>query len=234
MQFLISPEIFARFPGMHLAIIIAKGIDNQSISDEITAKWHATWKASAQEAAQYGNAQSHPRVQPWRERFRASGVSGKAFPSSIEALLRRALKGGEPFSINALVDFYNTISLRYTVPAGGFDLDAIQGPLELRLTREGDTFMALDEHIPMNIPPGEVAYTDGQTILTRHFVWRQAQTGLIKPSTHTVFLVSEVLGEVGQDVAEAVLADLQTGVQTLFNVPARSFLLNENNPVACW
>jgi DNA/RNA-binding domain of Phe-tRNA-synthetase-like protein len=39
------------------------------------------------------------------------GVSGRKFPSSIEALLRRAFKGGEPLRINPLVDFYNAVSL---------------------------------------------------------------------------------------------------------------------------
>ena len=153
---------------------------------------------------------------------------------SIEALLRRALKGGEPFSINALVDFYNTVSLRYVVPVGGFDLDQLHGPLELRLTREGDTFTALGEQTTICVPAGEIAYADGQTILTRHFVWRQAQTGLITPFTHSVFLVSEILDEVGQDVAEAVLTDLQTGIQSSFHVPAHAYLLDESNSAVSW
>ncbi|MDP8946327.1 MAG: hypothetical protein M3N03_10425 [Actinomycetota bacterium] len=41
----------------------------------------------------------------------AMGVSGRKFPSSIEDLLRRAFKGGEPLRINPLVDFYNAVSL---------------------------------------------------------------------------------------------------------------------------
>lgn len=234
MQFLVSSEVFDRFPGIQLVIIVAQGINNQSIPAEVAAQWHRVWIEAAQETAQYGNAQSHPRIRPWREHFQAMGVSGKAFPSSIEALLRRSLKGGEPFSINALVDFYNTSSLHYIVPAGGFDLDSIQGPFELRLSREGDTFTALGEEIPVNVPAREVSYADGQTILTRHFVWRQAQTGLIMPSTQAVFLVSEILGEVEQNVAGAVLADLRSGVQTLFDVPAHAFLLNGRNPTASW
>lgn len=233
MQFLISPDIFARFSGIRLAVVVAHGIDNQHTPTTIADQWQSVWN-EAQAAKQYGNAQSHPHVRPWREHFRALGISSKDFPSSIEALLRRALKGGEPFSINALVDFYNAVSLRYVVPVGGFDIDQLHGPLELRLTQEGDTFTALGEQTFVPVPAGEVAYADGQTVLTRHFVWRQAQTGLIAPSTRSVFLVSEILGEVGQDVAEAVLADLHTGVQTLFNVPAQTFLLDSRNPAASW
>jgi DNA/RNA-binding domain of Phe-tRNA-synthetase-like protein len=83
------------------------------------------------------------------------------------------------------------------------------------------------------VPPGEVAYADGPTILTRHFVWRQARTGLITPSTRSVFLVSEVLGDVG-DVAEAVLDDLRTGLRTYFDVTPCAFLLDEQDATASW
>jgi DNA/RNA-binding domain of Phe-tRNA-synthetase-like protein len=232
-QFTIRPEVFERFPNMRVAVVVAQGIDNQADKPQIEAEWREAW-AGAAEAAVYGNAQSHPRVQPWRGRFRAMGVSGKEFPSSIEAVLKRALKGGEPFRINPLVDFYNAVSLRHYVPAGGFDLDEISGPLELRVTRPGDHFTALDSEEPVDIPPGEVAYTDGPTVLTRHFVWRQARTGLITRHTRNVLLVSEVLGELGAEVAERVMYDLTEGVLRHFGVVPVPFLAHEQEPSLSW
>jgi DNA/RNA-binding domain of Phe-tRNA-synthetase-like protein len=233
MSFTIEPAIFERFPGICIVVAVAHGIDNRQERPAITAHWQETW-ADAASAARYGNAQSHPRVQPWRERFQAMGVSGKQFPSSIEALLRRALKGGPPFSINPLVDFYNTISLRHLVPAGAFDLEPLRGPLELRLSRAGDTFLSLDADEPLDVPPGEVSYANGSTILTRHFVWRQSKTGLVEPTTRDIFLVSEVLGEVGREVAEAVLADFRSGVQEYFGVTPQTSLLDARNHAIDW
>ncbi|MBX5455543.1 MAG: hypothetical protein IRZ31_01475 [Thermogemmatispora sp.] len=233
MQFRIDNSIFAHFPGLSLAVVVAEGLDNSRILPAVSEEWRRAWVRAGQEAAAYGNAQSHPRVQPWRERLRAIGVSSK-FPSSIEALLRRALKGGEPFSINALVDFYNTVSLRYVVPVGGFDLEQVRGPLELRLTREGDQFTALGEEEPQPVQVGEVAYTDGQTILTRHFVWRQSRTALITPETRRVFLVSESLGEVGPQVAQAVLEEMTNGLRRYFEAEVHPFLLSEARPLAEW
>jgi DNA/RNA-binding domain of Phe-tRNA-synthetase-like protein len=164
MRLIVQDEIFGLFPGLHLAMVVAEGIDHHRVPQAVSREWWRTWEAAGKQAALYGNAQSHPRVRPWRERRRALGVSGK-FPSSVEALLRRALKGGEPFSINGLVDFYNTLSLRHVIPVGGFDLDQVQGPLELRLTHEGDQFTALGEEVPERVQAGEVAYTDGSTVL---------------------------------------------------------------------
>ena len=117
MEFTIEPAIFERFPGITIAVAVARGIDNAQARPGIAEGWQEAW-AGASVAASSGNAQSHPRVRPWREAFQAMGVSGKEFRSSIEALLRRAMKGGEPFSINPLVDWYNTVSLRHVVPAG--------------------------------------------------------------------------------------------------------------------
>jgi DNA/RNA-binding domain of Phe-tRNA-synthetase-like protein len=233
MHFTVEPSIFDLFPGMRLAIAIANEIDN-AVNAAIATEWQHAWKQAAAEALPYGNAQSHPRVKIWREAYRSLGVSGKEFPSSIEALLRRPMKGGEPFSINPLVDWYNTISLRHTVPAGGFDLDDIHGTLELRLTCEEDTFLSMDAAEPVSVPPGEVAYVSDSTVLTRHFVWRQSREGLITPATRSVFLVSEVLEGAGDDVAETVLDDFSTGLVTHFGVTGHAFLVDARVPEISW
>ena len=252
MRFEVAPEIFRYFPGMRIAVAVADGVDNAVPRPNADAYWRASWAEAGPAAAAYGNAQSHPRVQPWRERFRAMGVSPKEFPSSIEAMLRRALRGGEPFAINPLVDFYNGVSLRHVVPAGGFDLAEIVGPLELRLSRAGDHFTPLDGDEPVAVPPGEVAYADGTTILTRHFVWRQARTALIGPETRSVVLVSEVLGEVGEganlaaaggnrpgalgrgELVEDVLEDLVEGLKRFCKVRAVGWVVDEETSSVEW
>jgi len=233
MHFTVEPSVIGCFPGLRLAVAVASGIDNSTAQPVIRAAWESTW-GKAPEACVYGNSQSHPRVRPWRERFQAMGISSKKYPASIEALLRRALKGGEPFFINPCVDFYNTISLRHVVPAGGFDLAEIAEDLVLRLTREGDHFQALDEDAPAPVLPGEVAYASGNTILTRYFVWRQARTALITPATRSVFLVAEILGELGGDVAEAVLDDFRQGLRSYFQVEPQSFVVDGRVPSISW
>jgi DNA/RNA-binding domain of Phe-tRNA-synthetase-like protein len=226
MELTVAPEVFARFLGMSIVGVVAEGVDNASPRPGVSAAWEAAWVAGA-DAVRYGNAQSHPLVAPWRAYFRAMGVSPKQFPSSIEALVRRALKGGEPFHINPLVDAYNAISLRHVVPAGGFDLDQVQDRLELRLTRAGDTFLALDAVEPMAVPPGEVAYVTGTTVLTRHFVWRQSIQGLITPSTRRVVLLAEVLAEAGPQTSSLVIEGFTNVLAGEFGVHSVPFAVND-------
>lgn len=223
MQFVISPEVLGLFPGLRIVVALAEGLDNSRERPAVRDSWRFVWKEASGLAV--SNAQSHPRVRAWRERFQANGVSGKKFPSSIEALLRRALKGGEPLHINPLVDFYNAVSLRHLVPAGGFDVGELPGDLELRLSRPGDEFQALDEETSTTVSPGEVSYAVENVILTRHFVWKQSRTALIGPATTRAMLVSEILAEVGEPVAKEVEGSFRSGLEEWFQVEARTYVI---------
>jgi DNA/RNA-binding domain of Phe-tRNA-synthetase-like protein len=228
MKFTIAPEIFDAFPGMGIVAVL-NGVSYPTLQ----VQWERAWTRAA-EARTYGNSQSHPRVKPWREAFQRIGFSGKKFPSSVEALLRRALKGGPPPAINPLVDFYNTASLTHLVPAGGFDVAGLNDNLELRLTRDADTFQALDEDSGAPVPPGEVAYVTGSTVLTRHFVWRQAQQALITKNTRDVLLVSEILTDIPDDVILSVESELLRGLETIFHVTGEASRLDATTLVAAW
>jgi DNA/RNA-binding domain of Phe-tRNA-synthetase-like protein len=162
------------------------------------------------------------------------GVAAREYPSSIEAMLRRAAKTAEPFRLMPLVDWYNAVSLTHQVPVGAFDLGRVRADIDLRPTRPGDRFLALDADAPVEPAPGEVAYATGATVLTRHFVWRQAQEGLIRPDTRDVFVVSEILPAVGDDVAAAVLADLAHGLGAWFGAEVETFALDASRPTAHW
>ena len=223
---------------MRVAVAVAEGVDNLTPRSTVAAAWEASWAGAVGIAGRYANPQSHPHVAPWREAFKAMGLSSKDYRCSIEAILRRAMRGGEPFRINPLVDFYNAVSLRHVSPAGGFDYGALTAPIELRLSRQGESFHALGAAEPELLPAGEVSYVSGGEILTRHFVWRQSRLGALVPETRDVFLVSEILGPVAQvadgDLAATMLADFCDGLRDHFGVTARSFLLDAEHPRCGW
>lgn len=216
---------------MRLIVVILKGLNNQFDRPEIRAELRESWISAGKAATEYGNPQSHPRIKPWVDHFKELGVSRKQFPSSIESLVRRAGKGGEPISINPLVDFYNSISLKYLVTAGGYDLDQLAYGLELRLSRSGDEFQALDDDTVLEVPEGEISYTDGSRILTRHFLWRQSKIGLILPESKNVILVSEIPGELGEGLCKEVLAALSEGTYKHFQIAPLTFIMNSDEPV---
>src|SRR5690349_1903124 len=193
MELIVSPDVWLRFPGMVIVAVAVRGVDNRRPNRVIEAALGRAWADLPRLLAGCSNPQAHPRIGAWREAFRALGVSGKQFPSSVEALARRALRGGEPLRINPLVDLSAAASLTHLVPTGGFDMGGTSAPLEVRLTRLGERFQALDEDTPNQVEPGKVAYAAGSVLLTRHLCWRQARAHLMQPGTRDAFLVSEVL-----------------------------------------
>jgi DNA/RNA-binding domain of Phe-tRNA-synthetase-like protein len=236
-RFVVSPEIFELYPGLRLPVAVAQSVEPTAERARVKQLLGQAWEEAGGLAPTYGNAQSHPRVAAWREAMSATGVSGRRFPSSVESLLRRAFRGGEPPRINPLVDFYNALSLRHLVPAGGFDLARLHDTLELRLTRQGDTFRPLDGAKAESVEPGEVAYTSGNEVLTRHFVWKQSNKGLLGEATRSVFLVCEVLGGVEESaggLAQAVLEDLSAGLHRYFGAEPITFLVDARDSKASW
>ena len=231
-RFAIDPGVLRLFPGMTIVGAVVRGVDNRAAPESLDAAWADAWRAAGD--LDVPNAQSHPSVRALRERFKDAGVSVKRFPTSIEAMLRRALKGGEPFRINPLVDLYNALSLTHVCPAGAFDLDALSGPLELRFTRDGDTFTALDADGAVDVDPGEIAYANGTVVLTRHFMWRQSRQALVGPATCDAVLVAEIPGELGRGAADAFLDDLRAGLERHFGPVSAAFSLDEDEPVAEW
>lgn len=234
MRFDVEPKIFEMFPGLRLAVTVAFDLNTDAVPPALADNWQRAWTAAPDALADYPDRQSHPRIKAWRHAWKQIGVSSKKFPSSVESLLKRALKGGEPFSIHPIVDFYNTVSLEHLAPAGAFDLAGTPEGIALRLTQPGDTFQALDQNAPEPTPEGETAYATGSTVLTRHFVWKQSQEALVAPTTRDVFLVSEILGDLPDGVAPAIVRDFEEGLRTWFGTEGRSFIVDAGNNAVEW
>ncbi len=81
----------------------------------------------------------------------------KTRPSS-EALLRRVRRGDPLPRINSMVDVCNWCSLEFQLPYGLYDADHIEGDVELRLGRAGESYAGIrkdDVHVE-----GRITLTD--------------------------------------------------------------------------
>ncbi|MCL1982653.1 MAG: phenylalanine--tRNA ligase beta subunit-related protein [Clostridiales bacterium] len=226
MRFRIEDEIFKAFPGIRVVAAYAENLkvkDPGGIRDELAG----AWQHAGEEGARYGNPQSHPNIKPWGESMKAVGVSRKNFPSSIEALVRRAMKAPEPVAISPVVDFYNAVSLWNIAPAGAYDADDLAHDLTLRFSCAGDTFESMDSDESIRLPAGEVSYTDGSTVITRHFVWKQSKHALITGKSRNILFVSEILSALPHEAAEKVRGDFASGLARYFGADVRTAVLGE-------
>lgn len=91
----------------------------------------------------------HVRAEPPDERisvrtmYKRVGLDPTKTRPSNEALLRRVRKGLSLPRVNSLVDVINWCSVEFQLPYGLYDHRQIDGPVELRLGREGEEYAGI-------------------------------------------------------------------------------------------
>jgi len=106
--------------------------------------------------AQLAEAESKVRQQPpadvaaVRTMYKRVGLDPTKTRPSSEALLRRVRKGDALPRINSLVDVCNWCSLEFQLPYGLYDAAHVEGDVELRLGRDGESYPGIrkdDVHV---------------------------------------------------------------------------------------
>lgn len=83
------------------------------------------------------------QIAAMRSTYKALGKDPSRYRGSAEALLRRVLSGKGLYQINNVVDINNLVSLESFQPLGSYDLDRIQGAVELRIGAAGETYKGI-------------------------------------------------------------------------------------------
>jgi DNA/RNA-binding domain of Phe-tRNA-synthetase-like protein len=226
----VQREIFATFPDAILGIVTFDGVRNEGDNAEIAETLR---KEQVDVVQRLGSTpvSEHPHIACWREAYRRFGAKPKDHPSSIENLVRRVTKGQSLRHVNRLVDLYNAISLKHLVPAGGEDLEAIDGDVELAF--------AGDEEHPVRLlgepearPPkkGEVIYRDRVGAICRRWNWKEADRTKLTETTTRGLLVIEGLPPVDRSMVAAAAEELAALVQKHCGGRTRVSIVDRERP----
>jgi DNA/RNA-binding domain of Phe-tRNA-synthetase-like protein len=203
MKFSTDEGLYRLFPGLRIGVLVVE-VNNTRYGkdhlDEVLADLQAHFS--------YDKPQNHPNVRVWREAFTKLGVSASKYPSSIEAIIRRALKGGPFPRINPVVDLYNAMSLKYRVPMGGHAIPPLAGDIVLGFAEGTENFMPMDAAEQERVEKGEVVYKDREEVLTRRWVWRQCEKDKVTEMTTSVFVPIDVMPGLAEGLIEKVMADM--------------------------
>ncbi len=228
MYFAIQKELFDVLPDLSIGVVVGKDLDNTRPHADIDQLLEHAIETLRKHFIG-DKAQEHPRIKPWRSAFTRLGISGSKFPSSVEAMARRVLKG-DPFPrINPLVDLYNSLSLKYLIPMGGHDLDTIQGNIYLRFAEGWEPFTPMGGGERVTVPKGELVYRDDVEVLTRNWVWRQCEKDKTTEQTKNIFIPIDVLGEVGAHLAGEIVHELTTFLPKFFGGTTFSAILHREH-----
>ena len=226
----VTEEVFARFPEVVLGVVVARGIDNTGDGAGLAGPLR---QEEERVRASLAGAQipEHPHIAPWREAYRQLGAKPKDYPSSIENLARRVLKGWSVPHVNPLDDLYNTVSLRHHVPVGGEDLDRVQGDVLLTLaTGQEAPVHLLGEPEARPPKPGEVIYRDDLGTLCRRWNWKEAERTKLTAETRNAVLVIEGLPPVGRDLVERATGELAALIREHCGGEVRVAVIDREHP----
>jgi DNA/RNA-binding domain of Phe-tRNA-synthetase-like protein len=229
LNYSIAEEVFAAFPGYRRGVVVAHGVSNGASPPELAAMLRAE-EAAARQRLSLETLTAEPRLASWREAFRRLGYKPGDFRPSIEALLRRVLKGQGLPAINALADIGTIVSLRHLLPVGGHAIDVLAQDIALRPASGAEEFVPFGTEEAEHPAAGEFIFAEGGTVLTRRWIWRQANHTLLLPGTTAVEINLDALPPVPDEALRQAARDVMELVGRFCGGSCRSAVLSRESP----
>lgn len=221
--------MFEEYPSVLLGVAVLHNIDNKGEGKELDQSLREAEKLAVKKVGDVPIAE-HPNIISWREAYRKFGAKPKDYPSSIENLVRRILKGEGVRHINKLVDAYNVISLKYLVPVGGEDIAKIKGDVVLTSATDHELpIFLLGEKEARSPHPNEVIYKDENGAICRRWNWKESDRTKLTEDTKNAFMVIEGLPPVGREQIETALSELSKMLKAYCNCDATTTILDRDN-----
>lgn len=196
-KFIAEDSFWELFPEATIGVLVARGLKpSAEVSEEDAAEIARGLDRANIRAERFLTSDTisdNEPVRVWREAYRRFKTK-KGARCAIENLLKRVLKGKPVGSITPSVDIYNTVSLTYAFPTGGFDLNKIEGDYRLAVTAEGgEPFLPIGEEKNDPALPGELIYLDDAGATSRCWNWRDSQRTELNDETRDAVVVFECI-----------------------------------------
>ncbi len=190
----IDAQIFEQFPDYQALILYGEEVKNFPSTEESTALLRSA-EQECRKMLTLETLAQHPHIAAWRDAYRRFGAKPKKYPSSVEALLQRTLKGQDLPAINGIVDLYNMLSLKYMLPVGGEDWNKLASDLRLIYAQGNELFLTTSGGQEQVIYPdtGEIVWADEAGVTCRRWNWRQGRRIQLTEETHSMYFVLDRL-----------------------------------------
>jgi len=229
MKLTIDKSVLEMFPALKIGVLVAKNIDNSKENKELQQETRDI-ELHVRNNFELQTLVDFLPVKDWRDAYSKFGAKPKTFKNSIETLMRRVLKGDNLPDINTVVNLYNMISIKHILPAGGDDIDKLDGDITLTIAKGGESFTLLGSRKQETAERGEVIYRDDKEVLCRRWNWRECDKTKMIPETKNVMIVLEVLASVSKEKLEQALQELKEKAKKYLSAECETFILDSTNP----
>lgn len=229
MKLKVNPQIFQDFPGMKIGVLTVRDLNNKVATPQLGSSL-AKISRQIRQTLNIEGLSENPKIASWRQIYKKFGSKPNDYRSSIESLCRLILKGKDLRQINPLVDIYNYVSLKHLLPAGGEDLDKIQGSILLTFAGPEEAPISTLGDLTENKPyEGEVIYKDDLSTICRRWNWREAERTKLTEETKNAVLVIEGPEVVTKTELAKALEELSVLTNRYCQGKARLAILDSQN-----
>lgn len=193
-KFIVDEGFWEIFPEASIAILTVKNVQEAAVLDDQKGSEIKALLNEANEGAKRflssETISENEVVKAWRDAYSKFSTK-KGARCSLEALLKRVLKGNPVGSIAPTVDITNAISLKHAFPIGAENMDAFQGNLHLGIMQGGEDFWPIGSDKSEPPLPGEIAYYDDEGAICRCWNWRDGKRTEVNDDTTKEFIAME-------------------------------------------
>lgn len=226
MRFQHSEAIWRDFPLLSAGAVVIQG----KTSDRDVTRQSQRLLARADARLQGLSESELPEIQAWRRAFAQMGLKPTQYRCASEALLRRYRKDKALPHIHPLVDLCNAVSVAYAIPIAVFDLDRVDGNLEVRYANGAEAYLAFSgatEHPT----PGEVVFADAASQAhARRWTNRQSALSAVRQDSVRALIVAEALHDDAVADVAALIDELQRVLTVVRAQPERVAQLSSDQP----
>ena len=229
MRISISNDVIKKYPGLNIGIVIARNINNKGSDEKI---YHLLEQVEKLVKLNFipESLAKHPLISPWKTAYLEFNAQPKTEHSYVEALMRKIMSGSKIPRSNKLVDVYNYVSLKYTVPIGSDDLDKIEGNISLKAASGKEKFIPLGRSKHEKLEKGEIIYADFKRALCSKWNWREAEHSKITKDTKNAILFIDGLPPLTVEKVREITDDMKELVEMFCGGEVEYFILNKEFP----
>ena len=226
MYFQHSAQMWQQFPQLVAGLLVIDGITPDADVEARLAPFYQRARKRLQEQTE----SQMPSVAAWRRAYSQMGLKPTKYRSAAEALLRRFKREDDIPRLHPLVDLCNAVSLAYALPVAVFDLQHVDGYLEVRHATGAEEYLAFNGEIE-HPAVQEVIFADAANhVHARRWTFRQSRQSTITPQTSFALIVSEGLHETaGADVTN-LINELADNIASAWSAPRQQTILTAENP----